>query len=183
MEKVILYIKGMDCEDEARLIRAEMEWLKGVERYEINLISRSIKVAYDPSLISVQDILKAIARTGMEADLKKEEKVKRVGVWWREPRILTLSASGFIILTAFVLEHIFGISHEAAIILYGTATLIGGYYPAKMGLAALKTLTPNIRTLMVAGAVGAIALGFWEEAALLVLIYSFGETSLIIFPR
>src|SRR3989337_914329 len=44
-----------------------------------------------------------------------------------------------------------------------------------MGLTALKTLRPNIRTLMVAGAIGAIGLGLWEEAALLVLIYSLGD--------
>jgi len=44
-----------------------------------------------------------------------------------------------------------------------------------MGLAALRTLTLNIRTLMVSGAIGAIILGLWEEAALLVLIYSLGD--------
>ena len=44
-----------------------------------------------------------------------------------------------------------------------------------MGITALKTLTPNIRTLMVVGAIGALILGLWEEAALLVLIYSLGD--------
>jgi len=73
------------------------------------------------------------------------------------------------------MEHIFGFSSKKAVFLYGAATLIGGYYPAKMGLTALKTLTPNIRTLMVVGAIGAAALGLWEEAALLVLIYSLGD--------
>jgi len=58
---------------------------------------------------------------------------------------------------------------------YGIAVIVGGYYPAKMGLIALKTLTPNIRTLMVVGALGALILGLWGEAALLVLIYSLGD--------
>src|SRR4030067_3222628 len=44
-----------------------------------------------------------------------------------------------------------------------------------MGLTALRTLTTNMRTLMVVGALGAVGLGLWEEAALLVLIYSFGD--------
>ncbi|HLB05554.1 MAG TPA: heavy metal translocating P-type ATPase, partial [Thermodesulfobacteriota bacterium] len=79
------------------------------------------------------------------------------------------------ILFTFALEHIIGLSHGSAAFLYGAATVIGGYYPAKMGITALKTLTPNIRTLMVAGALGAVSLGLWEEAALLVLIYSLGD--------
>lgn len=173
-KETTLYIKGMDCEDEARLIRAEFEGLKGIKRYEINLMTQSLKIIYDPSVITVQKIEETIARTGMKASPKKEEG-KEGGVWWKEARILTLSACGGIILLTFVSEHIFGLSQEKARFLYGAATLIGGYYPAKMGLTALRTLTPNIRTLMVVGAIGAVILGLWEEAALLVLIYSLGD--------
>lgn len=180
MEKVILYIKGMDCEDEAKIIRSKMEGLKGMLSFEINIMARKLNATFDEGIITEQDIIKAINETGMKAHIKPatislKQEVKGATSWWREPRILTLSTSGFIILVAFILEHIFGISHKVATILYGTATLIGGYYPAKMGLAALKTLTPNIRTLMVAGAAGAMGLGLWEEAALLVLIYSLGD--------
>ncbi|MBI5286211.1 MAG: heavy metal translocating P-type ATPase, partial [Deltaproteobacteria bacterium] len=174
MKEIVLYIKDMDCEDEARLVRAELDNLKGIEGYQINLMSRTVKITHEPATLSVQDILRVIARTGLKAGLKKEG-VKGVGIWWKEPRILTLSASGLLILLSLGLEHIFGLSHRVATFLYSGAVLIGGYYPAKMGLIALKTLTPNIRTLMVAGAAGAIGLGLWEEAALLVFIYSLGD--------
>jgi len=40
--------------------------------------------------------------------------------------------------------------------------------------AALRTLTLNIRTLMVSGAIGAIALVYGKKAAILVFIYSLG---------
>jgi Cd2+/Zn2+-exporting ATPase len=104
---------------------------------------------------------------------KKEEAEKRA--WWLEPRIMTLSICGFLIAVTFIHEYLLNLPHKIAILFYAAATLIGGYYPAKMGLSALKTLTPNIRTLMVAGALGAISLDLWEEAALLVLIYSLGD--------
>lgn len=172
-KKLTVRIEGMDCENEAKIIRAGMERLKGVGRFEINVVSGTLMLDYDEKVLTEQDIVRAIDGTGMRA-LKKEE-AGRTAAWWREPRIPTLSVSGVIILAAFISEHIFGLSHDKAIYLYGTATLIGGYYPAKMGLAALKTLRPNIRTLMVAGAFGAIALDLWEEAALLVLIYSLGD--------
>ena len=166
----------MCCENEARLVKAEMHGLKGVKGCEANLISKSLKVIYDPSIISIKDILNSIGKTGMKAGLKKEGKEeKRVEVWWKEPRLLTLSICGFFILLSFITEHIFDLPHGEARLLYGIAILVGGYYPAKMGLTALKTLTPNIRTLMVVGAVGALVLGLWEEAALLVFIYSLGD--------
>jgi len=181
MKESLLHIEGLDCEDEARIIRARMGGLKGIRAFDINIMARGLRVTYDDTVITQENIIKAIAETGMKAypsvqGRKQGRKgVKRPEVWWREPRILTLSACGFIISLTFILEYIPGIPHRLAILLYAIATLIGGYYPAKMGLTALKTLTPNIRTLMVAGAAGAIGLGLWEEAALLVLIYSLGD--------
>ncbi|MCC6503751.1 MAG: cation-translocating P-type ATPase [Deltaproteobacteria bacterium] len=173
VKKITLHIEGLDCEDEAKLIRSAMGGVKGITSIEINIMARAMKADYDDRLVTEQDIVKAIAGTGLKA--RKKEEAAKTSVWWKEPRILTLSACGLIILFAFVFEHVFGISHRSASFLYGIATLIGGYYPAKMGLAAVKTLRPNIRTLMVAGAIGAASLGLWEESALLVLIYSLGD--------
>lgn len=179
-KKIMIFIKGMDCDDEAKIIRSKMEGLKGMLSFEINIMARKLNVTYNEGIITEQDIIKAINETGMKAHIKPatvslKQEIKRATSWWQEPRILTLSACGITILSALILEHIFGISHRAASFLYATATLIGGYYPAKMGLAALKALTPNIRTLMVAGAAGTMGLGLWEEAALLVFIYSLGD--------
>ncbi len=81
VKEIILYIKGMDCEDEVRLIRGTFDGLKGIESCEINLMNQSLKATYDPSIISVQDIQNAVARTGMKASLKKGVVVKGQGVW------------------------------------------------------------------------------------------------------
>src|SRR3972149_5735837 len=176
MKETVLYIKNLCCDGEAKLIRAEFDGLKGINSYDINLMTQNVRVSYNPTVLSEKEIQETIFRVGLEARLKTEEKIKeKRGVWWKEPRILTLTVCGFIIAITLIMEHIFGFSSKKAIFLYGAATLIGGYYPAKMGLTALKTLTPNIRTLMVVGAIGAAALGLWEEAALLVLIYSLGD--------
>ena len=176
MKETVLYIKNLCCDGEAKLIRAEFDGLKGINSYDINLMTQNVRVSYNPTVLSEKEIQETIFRVGLEARLKTEEKIKeKRGVWWKEPRILTLTVCGFIIAITLIMEHIFGFSSKKAVFLYGAATLIGGYYPAKMGLTALKTLTPNIRTLMVVGAIGAAALGLWEEAALLVLIYSLGD--------
>ena len=170
-KKALLHIEGMDCEDETSLIEKKMKSLKGLESFQVDLMSQTLRVHYDPSLLSVQEIIKSIAETGMKARLERE-RVKGKA-WWKEPRILSLIACGVFTLAAFVLEKT-GIE-LASTILYAIAVISGGYYPARMGLAALRTLTLNIRTLMVSGAIGAIFLGLWEEAAILVFIYSLGD--------
>ena len=175
MNDIIIYIESMCCENEARIVKDSVQDMNGVTGCDVNLVSRSIKVSHDPSLISVKDLLKAVDKTGMKAGLKKEEKEERPAVWWRQPRLLALIICGFFILSGFIIELIFGLPHGEARLFYGIAVIVGGYYPAKMGLIALKTLTPNIRTLMVVGALGALILGLWGEAALLVLIYSLGD--------
>ena len=175
MNDIIIYIESMCCENEARIVKDSVQHVNGVSACDVNLVSRSIKVSHDPSLISIKDLLKAVDKTGMKASLKKEEKEERPAVWWRQPRLLALILCGFFILSGFFIELIFGLPHGEARLLYGIAVIVGGYYPAKMGLIALKTLTPNIRTLMVVGALGALILGLWGEAALLVLIYSLGD--------
>ncbi|MFQ5428430.1 MAG: heavy metal translocating P-type ATPase [Thermodesulfobacteriota bacterium] len=172
-KEITLFIEGLDCEDEARLIRTAFKGLKGLDSFEINTVAGTVKAVFDEKTLKEGDLVRAVSGTGMKARTKRRETAK--GPWWREPRILTLSLCGLIILSTLILEHVFGLYHGKATLLYGTATIVGGYFPAKMGVAALKTLRPNIRTLMVVGAVGAAALGLWEEAALLVLIYSLGD--------
>ncbi|MDP3024108.1 MAG: heavy metal translocating P-type ATPase [candidate division Zixibacteria bacterium] len=177
---VTLKIEGMDCADESEIIEKKMKSLGGVNNFDINLMTQQVKISYNPSLISVQDMIKAIAETGMRASLlrAKEEKGR---VWWREkPQMLFLFTCGALIIIAFLLERPFlsehlGMPHQSINLVYGLAIIIGIYYPAKMGFLALKTLTLNIRLLMTVGAIGAIFLGFWEEAALLVFIYSLGD--------
>jgi len=170
-KKAVLHIEGMDCEDETSLIEKKMKSLKGLESFQVDLMSQTVRVHYDPALLSVQEIIKSIAETGMKARLERE-RVKGKA-WWKELRILPLISCGVFTIVAFVLEKT-GIELVSTI-LYAIGVISGGYYPARMGLAALRTFTLNIRTLMVASAIGAIALGLWEEAALLVFIYSLGD--------
>ncbi len=170
-KSAVLHVEGMDCEDETTLIEKKMKSLKGLESFQVDLMSQVLRVQYDPGLLSVQEIIKSVAETGMKARLERE-KVKGKA-WWRDLRILSLFTCGIFTTVAFVLEKI-GIALPSTI-LYAIAVAVGGYYPARMGLAALRTLTLNIRTLMVSGAIGAIILGLWEEAAILVFIYSLGD--------
>ena len=135
-----LIIEGMDCQDEVRIIEKKLRSLAGVKDLDIYLATQGVKVVYDPSSISIQQIIKSIAETGMKAFVVKEARLKTA--WWKEKRIIALSVCGLFTLTAFVLEKI-GWKGIITIILHSTAIIVGGYYPAKMAFGRLKDTHPQ----------------------------------------
>jgi len=165
----VLRIKGMDCADEVEVIVRKMKSLSGIHDYRVNLVNQSLNLVYEPTLVSAQDIIKAIAETGMKARLERVKKETKP--WWQERRNVLLFISGLLTLLGFILGWL-GLPHWADRMAFGAAIGIGGYYPARMGLAGLRSLRLNIYTLLLAAALGAIALDLWHEAALLVVIFS-----------
>src|SRR5574341_526684 len=99
-----LVIEGMDCQDEVVIIEKKLKSLTGIKSFEIYLATQGVKVFFDPSLISIQHIIKSIAETGMKASVVMETKPKID--WWKEKRILALSACGLFTLAAFIFEKI-----------------------------------------------------------------------------
>ncbi|MBB4661883.1 heavy metal translocating P-type ATPase [Conexibacter arvalis] len=90
----------------------------------------------------------------------------------RLPDLLTLTATA-LLLVAVVLD--LATTFPAAW-LYGAAVAVGIGPIARSGLVALwTTRRPEIKFLMTIAAVGAIAIGAWMEAALVVVLFAIGE--------
>ncbi|MDO8568664.1 MAG: heavy metal translocating P-type ATPase [Dehalococcoidales bacterium] len=170
-QSIALYVEDMDCADEVAVIEKKFKGLPGLLNFEVNLASQKVEVTYDPSRLSSQDIIKSIAETGMKARLAKAR--TRAKAWWQDFRVKLIAASGILLLIAFVLERV-GLDHNIVRFIYGASILIGGYYPGKMALAGLRARTLNIYTLLVIATIGAVVLGFWDEAAILVFAYTWG---------
>jgi Cd2+/Zn2+-exporting ATPase len=89
--------------------------------------------------------------------------------------LLTLMA-GLLIALAFVLEAA-GVSISVTHAIYGTAIAVGGFYVARSGLVGVWINRElDISFLMAVAALGAVAIGAWEEGALVVFLFSLGET-------
>ena len=63
METVTFKIGGM-CSCEGPMVEKRLNKLKGVESYSLNLIMNQLKVLYDPSVVSIEEIEKAAAKGG-----------------------------------------------------------------------------------------------------------------------
>ena len=171
-DTVTLQIQGMDCTCNADLLARKLDALAGVRGHEITPVTGQARISYDPAIVSVQEIIRTVAETGMTASQVRSE--GRKSTWWREPQQLALYGSFLTAVIAFVAGY-FGTSLTIVNGLYLLAVLIGVYYPARKALIALKNLTPTIHLLMLIGSVGAMALGLWGEAAVLIIVYSLGD--------
>src|SRR5450759_1683419 len=108
----------------------------------------------------------------MNASLVQEG--RRRSTWWKQKQQLALYGCGIIILISFILVLI-GAPLLFTNALFVLAVAIGVYYPARKALIALRNLTPTIHLLMLIGAGGAMALGMWQESAILIFVYSLGD--------
>ncbi|MCL2801416.1 MAG: heavy metal translocating P-type ATPase [Treponema sp.] len=76
MEKVILKIKGISCAACAAQIEKALFGLNGVKNTSVNFIAQKAGVIYDPSVLKLSDIKKAIEKAGYKIDTD-EDNVKK----------------------------------------------------------------------------------------------------------
>ncbi|MCX5854855.1 MAG: HAD-IC family P-type ATPase, partial [Deltaproteobacteria bacterium] len=172
IETVTLQIEGMECGCEATLIERKIRALTGIRSHEINPITHQLRVSYDPGSATIKDIIRSVSETGMRASLQKGQ--GRRSIWWREKQQLALYGCGLLALIAFASVNL-GASPLVTNGLYVLSVLTGVYYPARKALIALVNLTPTIHLLMLIGSGGAMLLGLWGEAAVLIFVYSLGD--------
>jgi Cd2+/Zn2+-exporting ATPase len=172
METAKIQIEGMDGQTEVQLIEQKLKALSGVDTFNINPAAKQLRLSYDPSIVTLQGIIRSISETGMTASVIQSK--SKLSSWWREKQQLALVICGITTLATFLLG-LFVVPQNYTFIGYIIAVVIGVYYPAKKALIALRNLTATIHLLMLIGAGGALALGMWSEAAILIFVYSLGD--------
>ncbi|MCX7749144.1 MAG: cation-translocating P-type ATPase [Clostridia bacterium] len=172
-EAITLNIDGMDSSNEASLIDKKLGSLAGVESYDVDTISKQVRVFYDPAQVTVQDIIRSIPETGMNASLVQTRKER--SSWWREKQQLALYGCGLVTLIGFAAQYLMGAPALLYNGLFVLAVAIGVFYPARKAIRALINFTFTIHLLMLIGAGGAMILGMWSEASILIFVYSLGD--------
>ncbi len=173
LETVALQIEGMSCSCEADLIGKKLHSLSGVSSIEVSPVSKQAHISFHPSLVTVQDIIRSISETGMNASPVQGRTVR--STWWKEKQQLALYACGVLILLAVAVRYLLHPPTFYYNAIYVLAVAAGVYYPARKAIIALLNLTPTIHLLMLIGSGGAMVLGLWQESAILIFVYSLGD--------
>ncbi len=164
-------IEAMDCPTEQTLIQNKLGKLAGVQQLEFNLINRILGVTHD--LPSTAPIVEAIKSLGMQAEPIEEgapvAEPPAKKHWW------PLALSGVGALGAEVL-HFSGVAPTWLIALVALVSILsGGLTTYKKGWIALKNLNLNINALMSIAVTGAVLIGQWPEAAMVMFLFTVAE--------
>ncbi len=181
-----LRVEGMDCADCALKLEKGVGQLDGVFHTAVDFASAKMRVEYDVEQVEQRDIIGRVRRMGYNID--EEDVSSEAGpgglrgflsfMWGKRRNMMTLAA-GALILLAFAL-HLSGLlaAHQWGLhAIYALAIMIGGFdvaYKGVVGVWINREL--DINFLMTVAALGAAAIGAWEEGALVVFLFSLGET-------
>lgn len=174
----------MDCPTEERLIRDQLERRPGVETLYFNLLKRELTVVFDKRASAsdvdherdaVADTLRKLGMTpvllsGDNAGAGAPPPARRTSDAARLVAGGVLAAASEIAVWSGVPEHSpwVGAMVVAAILACGLPTL-------KKGWIALRHFTLNIHFLMSLAVIGAMFIGQWPEAAMVIVLFALSE--------
>ncbi|MBV6289914.1 heavy metal translocating P-type ATPase [Pseudomonas aegrilactucae] len=167
-------IEAMDCPTEQTLIQNKLGKLEGVEQLEFNLINRVLGVTHTHA--DTLGIEQAITSLGMHAEpldeageASSDAVVAPKKPWW------PLALSGVAALGAEIV-HFTHIAPEWAVALLALVAILGcGLGTYKKGWIALKNRNLNINALMSIAVTGAVLIGQWPEAAMVMVLFTLAE--------
>lgn len=162
-------IKELDCIDCANKFEKAIRMTPGVFRATLNFAVGKLTVEHtcpiEDIIDAAHDIGYTITVTGTET---KEPFISRY-----RPMLVT-AVSGIFTVAGFI-SGFLSMPSYVPIALYFIAIAIGGYHVAKSAIYSLKTLTADMNLLMSIAIIGAMAIGQWEEAATVVVLFALGN--------
>ncbi|WP_244216280.1 heavy metal translocating P-type ATPase [Phytopseudomonas daroniae] len=166
-------IEQMDCPTEERLITDKLARQPGIEALQFNLMQRVLTIRHNPD--ALEPALQAIRELGFTPQPEGGEsppvapEQPQSGLPWR------LILAG---VAAFMAEvvHFTDAAPEWVVALMALgAVLASGLEVYKKGWIALKNLNLNINALMSIAVTGAILIGQWPEAAMVMVLFAIAE--------
>lgn len=168
--RAVYRIDNMDCPMEEALIRDKLKSMKGIKSLEFNLIKRVLTVHHElESLTPLEATLNSIDMKPVPILAGQKVEAIETKIPW-----LKLSLAGLLALVAEVAHHL-----EApdwlVLIPAVAAILLGGLGTYKKGWIALKNLNLNMNALMSFAVTGAVLIGQWPEAAMVMVLFTLAE--------
>ena len=168
-------IDKMDCPTEERLIRNKLEGMPGVVQLDFNLLDRELTVYH--RLDQPREIAAALERLDMAPKLLEANAPVSVLPPALSPRQKGLLAvAGVAAVAAEIIAWSTGRETSWMVMALAAVSIVSAGLPTlKKGWIALRNLTLNIHFLMSIAVAGAVALGKWPEAAMVVFLFAVAE--------
>ncbi len=174
---VVTYrVEELDCATEENDLRAVLTPLPGVRSLEFDLVGRRVRVRHE--LASPAPIEAAIRELGMRPSVVAETEGAELSRTLSRRSVVDMVGAGVLAVGSEVAV-IAGADEQSlqVAVLALAAIALGGRDTLRKGFQALRSLRMTMSLLMSVAVIGAIAIGQWSEAA--VVIWLFGVAELI----
>jgi Cd2+/Zn2+-exporting ATPase len=169
--EAVFRVEGMDCTEEVVMLERRLKPLVGLEAVSADLVGQRLHVKYDAAKLTTSAIVDAAGQTGMRMWLEHEEPAIEGGdIAWRW-RLMVGCGAG--ILAGLTLQAAGRTAGSA--VLFTAAAAVGGLFPARRAMTAIRLRTLDINTLMIMAVAGALVLGEWLEAAAVVFLFAVAQ--------
>ncbi len=170
-------VAGMHCAECALNIERSVKHISGVLGADVNYVSGSAVVWYDPYRVSPERIRRAIERPGYKVG---DSVMTQASSWLGRNRLrLSVAASGACLAAAWGIRALYpegyGGIWSPGVALALAAVAVGGLAIFINAVRTLLSLNANVNVLVTAAAAAAIAIGDYTEAATVVFILVLGE--------
>lgn len=172
MVQTPIRIMQMDCPTEESLLRNKLDGMAGIAAVEFNLMQRTLTVTHEPEAIN--KILQAIRSLNYTpelasgADSLAEPAPEPSKPWW------PLALAGLAAIASEAVQWA-GQPTWMAAVLAVTAVLLSGLTTYKKGWVAISNGNLNINALMSIAVTGALLIGQWPEAAMVMVLFTVAE--------
>ena len=161
-------IMQMDCPTEEALIRKKLGEMAAVRSLEFNLMQRVLTVVHTPQ--SLEPILAALRALDFEPELadgsgKQAQAVENKKPLWP---LMIAAVAALLSESASWLGYAAWISAALAL----AAVALCGLGTYKKGWVSIKSGSLNINALMSIAVTGAIVIGHWSEAAMVMVLFT-----------
>ncbi len=174
-------IVNMDCPMEEALIRKKLANFPGVTGLEFNLIRRVLTVRHElPSAAPIEAALQSIGMTPEPLGLDTESNAAPAPkIPWPRMAVAGVFAAfseAFELMNEWDVRPFgFETTEWPAMILAVAAISAGGLTTYKKGWIAVKTFNLNINALMSVAVTGALVIGQYPEAAMVMVLFNMAE--------
>jgi Cd2+/Zn2+-exporting ATPase len=185
-ERTTWFVRGLTSAEAANTLEGAVQRLRGVVAADVAYVAERLVVEYDTQMIQADLIERAVGELGF--DLEVPEKGKACSMHasnaglsprWQMP---FAGVAGVLLAIGFVLDT-WVLSAPAATDsawtmarwTYVVALLFAAYFPFMAAVNAIRTLQPDVHTLMILAGIGAGILGAWAEGAFLLFLFTLGH--------
>ena len=191
MKSLRLHVHGMDCADEAALIRRALEPDHAVGNIEFDLVRGFVDIDFNDALTNEAAVVRAIARTGLRAHVIRDAAAEARAAAGheahdhhhgaRQPTVSTI-LSGILFFVGWAIEgaasdHWFDTftnhTHDArASVAYGLSAFAGLWAMWPRAYASIRLLRLDMHVLVCLTVIGAAVIGEWSEGAAVAFLFA-----------